>query len=354
MPTFASLRKNYASLWAAMETRPSKASDINATAARIIANKSRYAEVDSATGVPWFVVGVIHAMEAGCNFHCHLHNGDPLTARTRQVPRGRPVAGKPPFTWKDSAIDAVRYDGLDKVKDWSIERISFELEKFNGWGYNLHHPDVNSPYLWSGSNHYARGKYVADGKWSSTAVSGQSGAMPILRRIMDLDSEAVMTIKLAGAIPPPQSNEEKVPDPALAFPRTGEVGAVAGSIGAIGPIMAADPPSDEPRMTITSAAKTVQASRSLWAIINGWVLGAVAVFTDWLQAAFTWVVSLVTDMTKEVDDSGVLDSAQKLQDWLQIDKTLVLKFTVAAVAAISIIVFVRHLRDKHATEARKS
>ena len=45
-----------------------------------------------------------------------------------------------------------------------------------------------SPYLWSGSNHYAKGKYVADGKWSSVAVSGQTGAIPVLKRMAELDA----------------------------------------------------------------------------------------------------------------------------------------------------------------------
>ena len=40
-----------------------------------------------------------------------------------------------------------------------------------------------SPYLWSFSNHYARGKYVADGHFSATAVSQQCGAALLLKRL---------------------------------------------------------------------------------------------------------------------------------------------------------------------------
>jgi hypothetical protein len=128
-------------------------------------------------------------LECGGNFAQHLFNGDPLSERTTHVPRGMPHEGAPPFTWKESAIAAVRYDGLDKVEDWSIERILYQLEGYNGWGYEAHHRDVNTPYLWSGTTHYSRGKYVADGEWSSDAVSGQSGAAAILHRCMELDGD---------------------------------------------------------------------------------------------------------------------------------------------------------------------
>src|SRR5690349_17054127 len=67
---------------------------------RIANNQSRYQSVADSTRVPWYVIGVIHSMEAGLSFKCHLHNGDPLNARTIHVPAGRPAAGDPPFTWE--------------------------------------------------------------------------------------------------------------------------------------------------------------------------------------------------------------------------------------------------------------
>ena len=131
------------------------------------------------------MVGVIHALESSLNFGRHLHNGDPLTARTVQVPAGRPKTGQPPFTWEASASDALRFQGFDKWKDWSIPGTLFKLEGYNGFGYRDHHPDVPSPYLWSFSNHYSRGKYVADGTFSPTAVSAQCGVAVLLRRMAE-------------------------------------------------------------------------------------------------------------------------------------------------------------------------
>lgn len=183
--TFAARAPEYRALWDSMTINKAKAVSVLATARKIAAHKADYDTVARETNAPWYVIGIIHAMECNTNFGKHLHNGDPLTAKTVQVPKGRPKTGNAPFSWSESAIDAIRYDGLDKVADWSIERICYELEAYNGWGYARHHPDVNSPYLWAATNQYTAGKYVADGKWSGSAVSQQSGAMALLKALIE-------------------------------------------------------------------------------------------------------------------------------------------------------------------------
>ena len=55
---------------------------------------------------------------------------------------------------------------LDQVKVWSVERMLYECEKYNGWGYLKRGP---SPYLWSWTNIYRGGKYVEDGVYSASA-----------------------------------------------------------------------------------------------------------------------------------------------------------------------------------------
>ena len=69
--------------------------------------------------------------------------------------------------------------------DWSLAGTLFQIEGYNGWGYRRQHPQVLSPYLWSFSSHYTRGKYIADGTWSDTAVSKQCGAAVVLRRMAE-------------------------------------------------------------------------------------------------------------------------------------------------------------------------
>ena len=188
--TFEKYKPEYERLIKTLVVRPHWKPIIEAAAKKIAANESRYKEVQDATGVPWRVVGAIHWLECGGSFNGHLHNGDSLKKRTWQVPKGMPKhKGSNPdgsYTWLESAIDALEYDGLTKVKDWSDERVAFLLEKYNGWGYRKLR--VNSPYLWSGSTHYTRGKYIADGKYDAGAVSQQTGAMLLYLRLGQLEA----------------------------------------------------------------------------------------------------------------------------------------------------------------------
>ena len=180
----ANQRRRYELLYESCLCRPARKATVNGLAKKIRANRQRYQKVGRAVGVPWYVVGIIHSLEAGDDFTRHLHNGDPLTSRTVHVPAGRPVRGKPPFTWEQSAIDALRGRGLGAWKDWSVTGTLYQLEGYNGFGYRDHHPTVPSPYLWSFSNHYTRGKYVADGRFSPTAVSQQVGAALLLKQLV--------------------------------------------------------------------------------------------------------------------------------------------------------------------------
>src|SRR6187551_3650645 len=177
-------RRRYELLYESCLCRSNRKATVNGLAKKIAANRKRYEKVGRAVGVPWYVVGIIHSLEAGCDFKRHLHNGDPLTARTVRVPAGRPKTGRPPFTWEQSAIDALRLRGLGAWKDWSVPGTLYQLEGYNGFGYRDHHPNVPSPYLWSFSTHYTRGKYVADGRFSASAVSQQVGAALLLKQLV--------------------------------------------------------------------------------------------------------------------------------------------------------------------------
>lgn len=192
MPTLTQkLRDEYASLFARCQILPSRRAAVDRAARAVLANRDRYRAAGDPLGIPWAVIAVIHNLESGQSFKRHLHNGDPLTARTVQVPAGRPRDGQPPFSWEESARDALRYDRFDQVSDWSIASALFRIEGYNGWGYRQHHPQVLSPYLWSFTNHYTCGKYVADGKWSASAVSEQCGAAALLRRLAELHELAL-------------------------------------------------------------------------------------------------------------------------------------------------------------------
>jgi len=180
----ASLRAEYETLFETCHVRDAAFGEVESTVDAILQHKTRYVTAATDSGVPWSFVGAVHSLETGLRFDRHLHNGDPLTARTTHVPAGRPP-GEPPFTWEQSTADALALRRLGSDTDWSLAGTLYQLEGYNGWGYRLYHAHVLSPYLWAGSEHYRSGKYVADGTWSDTAVSRQIGAAVLLRRLSE-------------------------------------------------------------------------------------------------------------------------------------------------------------------------
>jgi lysozyme family protein len=177
---YADLRDEYRALFMTAELRPDREAMAQWHGAALRRARPRYEAVAGQVGVPWYFIGTIHALEASFNFRAHLHNGDfPLSARTRQVPAGRPLRWLPPSDWESSAIDAMRLMGFAGQSDWSLERTLHRLEAYNGFGYRR--LGVPTPYLWSFSDHYDRGKFVADGRWSATARSQQCGAAVMLK-----------------------------------------------------------------------------------------------------------------------------------------------------------------------------
>jgi lysozyme family protein len=221
-PTYDAVKGVYDMHWQHAQIMPARAASITNAAKTVLANKTRYQAIEKATGIPWFLVGCLHMREAGGNFRCHLHNGDPLSARTYHVPAGRPVKGSPPFTWEDSAIDALCMPPheMQKITDWSPSRVAYEAEKYNGWGYNS--KGLNSPYDWSGIDDEAKpgwqelahGKYVADHVFDASVIDQQPGVMSLIKVLMTLDP----TISFGPAQVKPVVPPQVIPAPAPVKP----------------------------------------------------------------------------------------------------------------------------------------
>lgn len=149
----------------------------------MLQNKERYAAIARRfvnPGLKWWLIAVIHEMECTQNFNCYLGNGQRLNMVTTIVP-----AGRGPFqSFEDGAIDALKLQGIDRVTDWSMGNVLYILEGYNGYGYSKYH-NMNSPYLWSGCNHYEKGKYTNDGHFDPNAVSGQVGIALMLKEIIN-------------------------------------------------------------------------------------------------------------------------------------------------------------------------
>lgn len=186
--SLAALRDEYGALWSRAAVRPERAAAADALARLLARSRGRYELAGAAYRVPWQVVAAIHSLEGGGSsgrFTGHLHNGDPLTARTVHVPAGRPASGRPPFTWEESASDALRR--FERWSDWSLAGTLYQLEKYNGWGYRTRvDPPMPTPYLWSWTTAYVAGKYARDGVYDPALVSAQCGAAAILKSLEGL------------------------------------------------------------------------------------------------------------------------------------------------------------------------
>jgi lysozyme family protein len=188
-----------------------RSTQIEAMAAKIRANRSRYDAVSAKTGVPWDVIAVIHSRESSCNFAGVLHNGEHIIGtgrKTKLVPKGR----GPFSTWEEAAIDALvncaPYAG--KNKDWSLGNTLDLLESYNGLGYRKR--GLPSPYLWAGTDQYTSGKYVADGKFDPNVVDQQLGAAAILIALRGKANTA------PSQTPPAANATVPAPKPASASP----------------------------------------------------------------------------------------------------------------------------------------
>lgn len=169
----------YAAQWDRMTINsPAKFTRI---ASSILAHKQRYQAIENGTGVPWYMIGVLHMRESDCNFDTYLGNGQSLHRVTTIVPKGR----GPFATFEAGAVDALKIDGLTAVQDWRLEKILYYCELFNGAGYN--NRGLPSPYIWGGTNIQKPGKYTSDGHFDPNVWDPQPGCAPILASLAKLD-----------------------------------------------------------------------------------------------------------------------------------------------------------------------
>lgn len=177
---------------------------------RLIKGKPRYKAVEKSTGVPWFVIAVAHEREASGSWDANLAQGDPWDEVSRHVP-----AGRGPFnSWEDAAVDALTKckPYAAKWKDWSAGGALTLLEQYNGLGYAGR--GIPSPYIWSGTDQYVKGKYVADGVFDPNVVDKQLGCAGLILGLKALDP----SISFTGEQAPPPPDIPK-PEPAPTRPQ---------------------------------------------------------------------------------------------------------------------------------------
>ena len=172
--------------WHAARVNPRHALALDRLVSLYLRHAPVYARIAAMreNGVPAPVVFAFHYRESDNDFRAHPHEGSPLTHRTRYVPAGRIPGVPPPYTFLQSAEDAYYgYEHLEK-RDWQqLGEALQAIESFNGLGYQR--KGRPSPYVWSGSNQYERGKYVADGRYDPTFIDRQLGVAAILLRLRE-------------------------------------------------------------------------------------------------------------------------------------------------------------------------
>jgi lysozyme family protein len=88
---FAALAAEYTKLWNSITINPAAAAKVTQAATQMQNLKAGfYDPVVAATGVPWYVIGLIHNLECSFKTNQNLSNGDPLGKPTTSEPRGRP------------------------------------------------------------------------------------------------------------------------------------------------------------------------------------------------------------------------------------------------------------------------
>jgi len=196
------LRAEYNTLYVNSKIRK-KWYDLTMRRARMLfESKYRYVDISEKTGVPWKVIATIHNMEGRGLFDRQLFNGQKWNRRTTLVPKKR----GPWSSWEDAALIAMKelYQQAKKnipdLEDngvFDLAECLWCFENHNGWGYRKrgycmsgsNPPGFGTPYIWSFTDQYTKGRYVSDGKFSSSAVSQQVGSAAMLRALDELDVE---------------------------------------------------------------------------------------------------------------------------------------------------------------------
>jgi lysozyme family protein len=146
-------------------------------------NRARYEAVAAQTGVPAPLIAALHWRESTGNFNTYLHQGDPLGRPATHVPRNIPVFHK----WEDAAVHAlnlkknIRDDLSLTASTTDTAAMATYAEYYNGLGY--HKRGKPSPYVYSGTDQYQRGKFVRDGVYDPNHRDRQLGVITMIESI---------------------------------------------------------------------------------------------------------------------------------------------------------------------------
>jgi lysozyme family protein len=209
MINIQALTAQNAALWEKACILPGREEEVSGVAQRLVrvSAKERYVFIANATGVPWWVIAVIHERESAQNFTRQLAQGDPLNQISRHVPRGRgPFFNHPRDPPGQDAFYRAALDALvacppyaARWKDWTAGGALTLLLLYNGTGYEQYHHEV-SPYDWGATDQEQRGKYTADDDFDPAIMDTQIGCAAMLKAMAAIDPDVRFAI--SPALPP--------------------------------------------------------------------------------------------------------------------------------------------------------
>ena len=127
-------------------------------------NSDIYQRISDETGFPPELVAAMHYRESGCNFEMTIENGTGLPNGVDFETDAINVLNN----WKDSYSM-----GEVTISDDNLAEMLEIAEKYNGVGYKNY--DIESPYVYSGTNLYTEGKFASDGNFDEKLVDEQPG-----------------------------------------------------------------------------------------------------------------------------------------------------------------------------------
>lgn len=135
--------------------------------------RAKYQSIADQTDLPVILIAAIHYRERGGNLAYSLRNGSKIGKENFVSDAVKTIKSG---QWRDfqNAI------GMGKGTRNLLAMLQF-AELWNGTGC-ADKGRIN-PYLYAGTNIYTAGKYVADGKWSSTEEDQQAGVLYLLTQI---------------------------------------------------------------------------------------------------------------------------------------------------------------------------
>lgn len=164
--------------------------EIERAAQGVLSGWLTYKAVGDQLFIPPWVIGILHYRESNFDFGTWLANGDPLySADGKPIPTTHVPAGLGPASgWADGAMASLIHQGWGAGNlHWDISNALDNIERFNGLGYQ--EMGVPSPYLWSMTNVYKKGKYSADGAYDPEMIDRQAGCAAIMKALESMGVE---------------------------------------------------------------------------------------------------------------------------------------------------------------------